>query len=78
MNNGLMCVSEDIQSLRNLIEEAESYRDDPSLDVLRTYLSNSHHDLFPKAQTLAEGLYERLITYIASADLGCLKTSFLG
>ena len=67
MNNELMYIPEDIQFLRNLIEGAESYRDEPSLDGLRTYVNN-HHDLFPKAQTLAEGLYERLINYIGSAD----------
>ena len=67
MNNALMYSPEDIQSLRNLIEQAESRRDESSLDGLRTYMNN-RHDLFPKAQTLAEGLYERLINYIGSAN----------
>jgi hypothetical protein len=53
--------------LRSIVEETELQRDDEHIEKLRTYITQCP-ELFPFTKTLSEGLLEKLVHYLGSAD----------
>ena len=68
MKNDVMYLQEEIPVLRHFIEEAESHRDEKSIEILRKYVSLHIEDLLPLTKTMTEGVFEQIIHYMGSGD----------
>src|SRR6266487_4017933 len=68
MNNEVMSLQEELPVLRHFIEQAESHRDEQSLDVLRKYWHGHIASLLPLTQTMSEGVFDQIIHYLGSGD----------
>src|ERR1700704_4137614 len=68
MNNEVMSLQEELPVLQHFIEQAESHRDEQSLDVLRKYWHCHIGSLLPLTQTMSEGVIERIIHYMGAGD----------
>jgi hypothetical protein len=67
MTTNAPIVLDNISCVESLIHEAELQRNEKSILDLQRHLNNNT-DLLPTAQILADGLFERMINYIGSAD----------
>jgi len=61
-------LQETLPGLQQLVEAAESHRDQESLDVLRTYMGLQMGDLLPLTHTLSEGVFAQIIHYLSAGD----------
>lgn len=68
MNNDMMGLQDTLPALQQLVEAAESQRDNESLDVLRKYMGLQMGDLLPLTQTMSEGIFEQIIHYLGAGE----------